>query len=215
LTKFAYKLCNTVIYFSILTSLDYYKSATCTTDDIFILTINPANGITLFYNNMEVIQSFTIDHTHLKPGIYVSREDKGFTTFDLRITEPNQEPAVAPAAMHSLEHLMATWFRNSEAKDDVVYVGPMGCLTGMYIIMTGTYTVEDMRRLTIDCLQWILTQTEVPATRPEACGNYLLHDLPMCKWEAARYLDRLQHDFHCEYTKLQITLDDGKVFADA
>ena len=175
---------------------------------------------------MEVIQSFTIDHTRLKPGIYVSREDKGFTTFDLRITEPNKEPAVAPAAMHSLEHLMATWFRNSEAKDDVVYVGPMGCLTGMYIIMkdygsategreSRTYTVEDMRRLTIECLQWILTQTEVPATRPEACGNYLLHDLPMCKWESARYLDRLQNDFHSEYTKLQITLDDGKVFADA
>ena len=175
---------------------------------------------------MEVIQSFTIDHTRLKPGIYVSREDKGFTTFDLRITEPNKEPAVAPAAMHSLEHLMATWFRNSEAKDDVVYVGPMGCLTGMYIIMkdkgsategreSGTYTVEDMRQLTIRCLQWILTQTEVPATRPEACGNYLLHDLPMCKWESARYLDRLQNDFHSEYTKLQITLEDGRVFADA
>ena len=81
---------------------------------------------------MEVIQSFTIDHTRLKPGIYVSRIDKGFTTFDLRITEPNKEPAVAPAAMHSMEHLMATWFRNSEVKDDVVYVGPMGCLTGMY-----------------------------------------------------------------------------------
>lgn len=175
---------------------------------------------------MEVIQSFTIDHTRLKPGIYVSREDKGFTTFDLRITEPNQEPAMAPAAMHSLEHLMATWFRNSEAKEDVVYVGPMGCLTGMYIIMkdygsttkgreSRTYTVEDMRRLTIECLQWILEQTEVPATQPESCGNYLLHDLPMCKWESARYLDRLQHDFHSEYTKLQITLDDGKVFADA
>ena len=71
---------------------------------------------------MEVIQSFTIDHTKLKPGIYVSRQDKGFTTFDLRITEPNKEPAVAPAAMHSLEHLMATWFRNSSVKDDVVYV---------------------------------------------------------------------------------------------
>ena len=111
---------------------------------------------------MEVIQSFTIDHTHLKPGIYVSREDKGFTTYDLRITEPNKEPAMAPAAIHSLEHLMATWFRNSRVKDDVVYVGPMGCLTGMYIIMTGTYTVEDMRQLTIECLEWILTQTEVP-----------------------------------------------------
>ena len=91
----------------------------------------------------------------------------------------------------------------------------MGCLTGMYIIMTGAYTVEDMRRLTIKCLEWILTQTEVPATEPESCGNYLLHDMPMCKWESARYLDRLKNDFHCEYSKLQITLSDGKIFADA
>ena len=81
--------------------------------------------------------------------------------------------------------------------------------------MTGDYNVEDMRRLTIECLRWILTQDEVPATRPEACGNYLLHDLPMCHWESARYLDRLTNAFHSEYTKLQITLDDGKVFADA
>ena len=136
---------------------------------------------------MEVIQSFTIDHTRLKPGIYVSREDKDVTTYYLRITEPNKKPAV----------------------------GPMGCLTGMYIIMTGSYTVEDMRQLTIECLEWILTQTEVPATQPESCGNYLLHDLPMCKWESARYLDRLQHDFHSEYTKLQVTLEDGRIFADA
>ncbi len=164
---------------------------------------------------MEVISSFTIDHTNLKPGIYVSRQDKSFTTFDLRITRPNHEPAVAPAAMHSLEHLMATWFRNSPVSDDVVYVGPMGCLTGMYIIMTGTYTVQDMRRLTIQCLQWILTQDSVPATEPQTCGNCLLHDLPMCKWESARYLDRLQNDFHCRYTKLQVTLADGKTFADA
>ena len=164
---------------------------------------------------MEVIQSFTIDHTQLKPGIYVSREDRGFTTFDLRITEPNKEPAVAPAAMHSLEHLMATWFRNGEAAADVVYVGPMGCLTGMYIIMTGYYTVEDMRQLTIECLEWMLTQTEVPATTPETCGNCLLHDLPMCQWESRRYLDRLKNDFHSEYTKLQVKLSDGRTFADA
>ena len=161
---------------------------------------------------MEVIQSFTIDHTCLKPGIYVSRVDRNFTTFDLRITEPNKEPAVAPAAIHSIEHLMATWFRNSRVKDDVVYVGPMGCLTGMYIIMTGTYSVYDMRELTIECLEWILTQTEVPATTPDTCGNYLLHDLPMCKWECARYLDRLKNDFHCEYNKLKVTLEDGKSF---
>ena len=164
---------------------------------------------------MEVIQSFTIDHTHLKPGIYVSREDKGFTTFDLRITEPNKEPAIAPSAMHSIEHLMATWFRNSRAKEDVVYVGPMGCLTGMYMIMTGKYTPEDMRKLTIECLEWIITQKEVPATTPETCGNYLLHDLPMCIWESKRYLDRLKNDFHSEYQKLKVTLSDGKQFADA
>ena len=170
---------------------------------------NPKN------KTMEVIQSFTIDHTHLKPGIYISRIDKGFTTFDLRITEPNREPAVAPSAMHSLEHLMATWFRNSAVKDDVVYVGPMGCLTGMYVIMTGSYTVEDMRRLTLECLEWILTQTEVPATTPETCGNYLLHDLPMCHWEASRYAGRLKNDFHSEYTKLRVITADGKVFADA
>ncbi len=164
---------------------------------------------------MEVIQSFTIDHTKLKPGIYVSRRDKGFTTYDLRITEPNKEPAVAPAAIHSLEHMMATWFRNSRVKDDVVYVGPMGCLTGMYIIMTGEYSVEDMRQLTIECLEWIITQDKVPATEPQTCGNYLLHDLPMCKWECRRYLDRLRNDFHSEYEKLQVVLGDGKVFADA
>ena len=96
-----------------------------------------------------------------------------------------------------------------------MYVGPMGCLTGMYIVMTGTYTVEDMRTLTQQCLEWILTQDEVPATRPETCGNYLLHDLPMCKWEAERYLNRLKNDFHCEYHKLYVTLDDGNVFEDA
>ena len=164
---------------------------------------------------MEVIQSFTIDHTHLKPGIYVSREDKGITTYDLRIIEPNKEPAVAPSAMHSMEHLMATWFRNSRVKDDVVYVGPMGCLTGMYLIMLGKYSVEDIRLLTIECLEWILTQNEVPATTAETCGNYLLHDLPMCKWECRRYLDRLENDFHSEYTKLHVTLESGKDFADA
>ena len=164
---------------------------------------------------MEAIQSFTIDHTRLKPGIYVSRDDENFRTFDLRITEPNREPAVAAAAMHSMEHLMATWFRNSRVKDDVVYVGPMGCLTGMYIIMKGCYDVEQMRQLTMECLEWILVQDAVPATTPESCGNYLLHDLPMCKWECRRYLDRLTNDFHSEYTKLHVTLDDGKVFADA
>ena len=81
--------------------------------------------------------------------------------------------------------------------------------------MTGNYDVQAMRSLTIECLQWILMQKEVPATTPQTCGNYLLHDLPMCLWGSRRYLDRLQNDFHSEYTPLQVTLADGKVFADA
>ena len=164
---------------------------------------------------MEVIQSFTIDHTKLKPGIYVSRQDKGFTTFDLRFTEPNKEPAIAPAAMHSIEHLMATWFRNSSVKEDVVYVGPMGCLTGMYVVMTGKYKVLDMRKLVMECLLWIEKQENVPATTPETCGNYLLHDLPMCKHACRRYFESLTYDFQFKYSKLQATLENGMIFADA
>lgn len=168
---------------------------------------------------MEVISSFTIDHTNLKPGIYVSREDEGFITFDLRITEPNKEPAIAPAAIHTIEHLMATWFRNCSYKKDVVYVGPMGCLTGMYIIMKQPgkpiYTPEKMKGLVLDCIDWMLIVDKVPATTPETCGNYLLHDLPMALWECKRYKERLLSDFHSEYTKLKVVLDNGMQFADA
>ena len=81
--------------------------------------------------------------------------------------------------------------------------------------MLGALNHDFRQRLTIDCLEWILSQDEVPATTPQTCGNCLLHDLPMCKWESARYLERLRHDFHCEYAKLRVVLDDGKTFADA
>lgn len=170
---------------------------------------------------MEVITSFTIDHSVLKPGIYVSREDDGFTTFDLRITEPNKEPWVDPTAMHTLEHLMATWFRNREGvMQDVVYVGPMGCMTGMYVIMRTpaegeAYTAERMRALTIECMDWLCGQTEVPATTPETCGNCLFHNLPLAKYWAALYAERLRHDFHSEYTKLEVVLENGMRFQDA
>lgn len=167
---------------------------------------------------MEVIQSSTIDHTKLKPGIYTSREDHSFRTFDIRITEPNKEPAIAPSAMHSLEHLMATWFRNSSVKGDVVYVGPMGCLTGLYCLLKSSsrsYSVFDVRDLVLQFIEWVLLQKEVPATTPETCGNYLLHDLPMCQWEASRYLARLHYHFNSKYTKLHIKTKEGMDFADS
>lgn len=144
---------------------------------------------------MEVIKSFTIDHTCLKPGIYVSRRDKGFTTFDIRITEPNKEPAMTPAAIHSIEHLMATWFRNSSIKNQIVYVGPMGCLTGMYLIVTTEPKLlepEDIADLMEDFIYWTSTQTQIPGVGPKSCGNYLLHDFPMARWYLGRFLDLLK-----------------------
>lgn len=126
---------------------------------------------------------------------------------------------MSPAAIHTMEHLMATWFRNNvDIKGDVVYVGPMGCLTGMYVIMSGIpgkYTVDDMWYYTIECMKWILKQDTVPATTPETCGNYLLHDLPMCKWYAKRYKHQLKTNFHSEYTPLNVILENGMTFADA
>ena len=169
---------------------------------------------------MEVVQSFTIDHTRLKPGIYVSREDKGFTTFDLRITEPNKEPAIAPAAIHSLEHLMATWFRNSEVKGDVVYVGPMGCLTGFYLIMKGNRAPKEILDLLLGAFQSVEASEDVPGASPVNCGNYLMHNLPMAKWYARRFADYLANNRDnqniFEYPKSErLMTDDGRQFFDS
>lgn len=170
--------------------------------------------------NKQEVGSFTIDHTNLKPGVYVAREGDCFTTFDIRITTPNKEPAMCEGAAHSLEHMCATFLRNlPDFKEDVIAFDGMMCMTGFYLIMRKTsgihYTYEDIREAMMQCMQWVLEQTEVPATTPQTCGNYLLHDLPMAKWEAARYLDRLQNDFHHEYIKLEVILDNGMKFADA
>ena len=165
---------------------------------------------------MEVIQSFQIDHTCLKPGIYVSRQDKGFITFDLRFTEPNKEPAMHPNAVHTLEHLGATYFRNSDIKDSVVYFGPMGCLTGFYLILSGEHTIDEVRDFIEDCLDFITNfEGEVPGAKPEMCGNYLLHDLPTAKLYAKKYLKALEEDFNCEYVRFERKAYDGKVFHDA
>lgn len=171
---------------------------------------------------MEVIPSFLIDHTNLKPGIYISRQDKVgetelFTTYDIRMTEPNKEPAVAPSALHTIEHLVATYLRSKEGwKDNVIYWGPMGCLTGNYLILKGEYSPMAIRDLMLEAFEFVAGyEGEVPGTTPETCGNCLLHDLPMAKWEASRYIGRLKNDFHCEYAQFQRPEADGMVFHDA
>lgn len=154
---------------------------------------------------MDLIPSFTIDHTDLKPGIYVSRQDmvggEMVTTYDIRMTAPNHEPAVQQAALHTIEHLVATYIRNREGwKEQVIYWGPMGCQTGNYLILKGSLSPEEVRPLMIEAFQFVVDfEGEVPGTTADACGNYLLHDLPMAKWEARRYVGRLREEFCCVY----------------
>ena len=171
---------------------------------------------------MELIPSFAVDHTNLKPGIYISRRDEvnggKVTTYDIRMTAPNQEPALAPAAIHTIEHIVATYLRNdAEWKDKIIYWGPMGCLTGNYLIMKGNHTPETVRQLMIRAFQYVVDyDDEVPGSTPATCGNYLMHDLPMAKWEARRYVDRLKNEFCSEYPGVERPTDtNGRQFFDA
>ena len=148
---------------------------------------------------MDLIPSFSIDHTKLVPGIYESRVDiignETVTTFDIRMKMPNREPAVAPAAMHTIEHLAATYLRNHSGwKDRLVYWGPMGCLTGCYMIVKGRPAASELYPVLLETFRYVAAyEGEVPGTTPETCGNYLMHDLPMAKWEAARYAEYLEN----------------------
>ena len=147
---------------------------------------------------MEKIASFTIDHIKLKPGVYVSRKDRigaeTVTTFDLRITSPNDEPVMNTAEIHAMEHLGATYLRNDpEWKDRVVYFGPMGCRTGFYLLLAGSLTSEKILPLVYDCFKFISEyEGDIPGASAKDCGNYLDLNLPMAKYWAKRYLSLLE-----------------------
>lgn len=148
---------------------------------------------------MKKIPSFTIDHNQLLPGIYVSRKDNVgndvVTTFDIRMKAPNREPALHPGALHTIEHLAATYLRNNEEwQDRIVYWGPMGCLTGNYLLMKGDMKSEEIVKLMIDTFEFVANYDGVvPGTEPQDCGNYLLHDLPIARYEAKQYLKVLKN----------------------
>ena len=146
---------------------------------------------------MEKIPSFTIDHNRLLRGIYVSRKDEvggdTVTTFDIRMKEPNREPALHPGALHTIEHLAATYLRNdAEWKDRIVYWGPMGCLTGNYLLMRGDLKPADIVELMKRTFRFVAEfEGDVPGAAPQDCGNWLLHDLPMARWEARKFLEEV------------------------
>ncbi len=164
---------------------------------------------------MELIASFQVDHTRIVPGIYVSRVDsvggERVTTFDVRMKRPNVEPAIHPNAIHSIEHIVATYLRSDpEWKDRIVYWGPMGCLTGNYLIVKGSPSPQEILPLVLAAFRHCRDfEGEVPGTTPETCGNYRLHDLAMAKWESARYVELLEREPCFEYPTAERTLVDG------
>lgn len=142
---------------------------------------------------MNKIPSFTIDHLHLLRGIYVSRKDQVgneiITTFDIRMKEPNREPVLGQGELHTIEHLAATYLRNQpEWSDRIIYWGPMGCCTGNYLLMRGDLQPRDIVELLRETFRFIRDyQDEIPGATAKDCGNYLLHNLPMARYEANRY----------------------------
>ena len=143
---------------------------------------------------MEKIPIFTIDHIRLNRGVYVSRQDvvggEVVTTFDVRMKEPNREPALSPSAIHTMEHLVATFLRNHPVwASRIIYWGPMGCLTGNYLIVKGDIPSRDIVPLLREAFAFVASYDgEVPGATARDCGNYLLMNLPEARWEARKYL---------------------------
>ena len=174
---------------------------------------------------MELIQSFSVDHTRIVPGIFTSRVDRlgddAVTTYDVRLKRPNVEPAIDVAAMHSLEHLIATSLRNDpDWKDEVVYWGPMGCLTGFYLILKGERKPQELYELMLRSFRAVDDAQEVPGAAPVNCGNYRMHNLDMAKWYAKEFADYLEANagnsaiFTYPKTERLVT-DDGQHFYDS
>ena len=144
---------------------------------------------------MKKIASFTINHTKLLRGIFVSRKDQlegggVVTTFDIRMKVPNKEPAVSVSALHTIEHLAATFLRNHPVwGPKIVYWGPMGCCTGNYLRVQGDLESRDIVPLMQETFKFIAEYDgDIPGATARDCGNYILHNLPMAKWEARKYL---------------------------
>ena len=174
---------------------------------------------------MDLIPSFSVDHTKIIPGIFTSRVDtlgdQKATTYDIRLTRPNREPAIDVAAMHSLEHIIATFLRNDpDWKDQIIYWGPMGWLTGFYLIMKGDRAPKEIHDLLLRAFQSVEDSEDVPGASPVNCGNYLMHNLEMAKWHARRFAAYLAENADkpeiFEYPKSErLVTKDGRRFFDS
>lgn len=144
---------------------------------------------------MERIASFCVDHTRLDRGMYLSRQDGDVLTWDIRMKKPNQGDYLSTGAAHTLEHLFATYARNSQYKDGVIYVGPMGCRTGFYLLLAGDYESADIVPLLQEMFSYIRDfEGEIPGAAARDCGNYLDMNLPMARYLARKFCDEVLED---------------------
>ncbi len=153
---------------------------------------------------MEKIESFKVNHLSLESGIYVSRRDRSgdtvVTTFDLRVTCPNREPVIDMPALHTLEHLGATYFRNSDIADKVVYFGPMGCRTGFYLLLFGEWQSEDIFSRVLDFCDFVINfEGDIPGASAVECGNFSEQNLEMARYYAKSYKKRLSENANFVY----------------
>ena len=167
----------------------------------------------------KLIASFQVDHTRIGYGIFVSRRDRVggafVTTFDVRMKRPNAEPAIHPNAMHTIEHVVATYLRNSPFRDHVVYWGPMGCLTGFYFLTSTEHEImpREIERLVRAAFRHLANyRGPVPGATPVNCGNYLLHDLPTARLEARAFLAK---DWSFDYPPARRARAGSRTFYDA
>lgn len=172
-----------------------------------------------------LIPSFSVDHTKIIPGIFISRQDSVcgciVTTYDIRLTRPNREPFIDVAAMHSLEHIIATYLRNDpDWKHLIIYWGPMGCLTGFYLIMKGSRKPEEIYDLILAAFDSVKDCDDVPGSNITNCGNYLMHNLWLAKQHAAEFVEYLRENkgFKSiyEYPKTdRLVTENGQQFFDS
>ena len=174
---------------------------------------------------MDLIESFSVDHTLIVPGIFVSRKDTlgeySVTTYDIRLKRPNREPVIDLGAMHSLEHIIATTLRNNPVwKNEVIYWGPMGCLTGFYLILKGNRKSEEIYDLILESFKNVDTFDYVPGAEEVNCGHYLMHNLRMAKYYANEFASYLEENkdnkaiFEYPKTKRLVT-EEGQHFFDS
>lgn len=159
---------------------------------------------------MKKIASFTVNHLILEPGVYVSRHDRTpsgdvLTTFDVRMTAPNREPALPPRALHTIEHLAATWLRNNpEWGSRIIYWGPMGCCTGSYLIVSGETEPEEIVPVLTEMFEWIASFSgDIPGATPRDCGNYTFNDLDGARAAARRYVSNTLRNIDYAHTHYQ------------